>query len=62
MGANIQYPYHELPIMSTDDRVGFWALLGVYEDLAEEMNETEDEDRTKKKKDIDCGVKRDDEK
>ena len=40
MGANIAYPYHSLPMMSTDDRFGYWALLGIYEDMQERMSGT----------------------
>jgi len=61
MGANIQYPYHELPMFSTEDRVGFWALLGVYEELMSEMNGTPEEDE-KNRIEIECEGKRDDEK
>jgi len=31
MGANIRYPYHELPLISTPDRLGYYALLGILE-------------------------------
>lgn len=40
MGANIQYPYHELPMISTDDRLGYWALEGILELMDEEMKKT----------------------
>jgi hypothetical protein len=31
MGANIPYPYHDLPLVSTEDRLGYWSLLGIVE-------------------------------
>lgn len=31
MGANIPYPYHSLPMVSTPDRLGYYALLGILE-------------------------------
>lgn len=59
-GANIQYPYHELPLASTDDRFGFWAMFGITEDIMDEMyGEVEGK---KSKVELDCGSKRDDEK
>jgi len=61
VGANIQYPYHELPLLSTEDRIGFWAMFGIYEEIVEEMNDGDD-DTPKSKKEIDCGSKRKDEK
>lgn len=30
-GANIPYPYHSLPLRSTEDRLGLYALLGIIE-------------------------------
>jgi len=30
-GANIPYPYHSLPLKSTPDRLGLYALLGIKE-------------------------------
>jgi len=59
MGANIQYPYHDLPMFSIDDRIGFWALIGIYEDLMVEMNGTEDD--SKNKIEINCEGRRNDE-
>ncbi len=61
MGANIQYPYHELPLISTDDRLGFWAMLGIYEDLTDEIYGTDDVDK-KNRIEIECEGKREDEK
>jgi hypothetical protein len=63
-GANIQYPYHDLPLVSTHDRIGFWALLGIIEDINEELYGSLDGDgkEMKTKKILDCGTKREDEK
>lgn len=62
MGANIQYPYHELPMVSTNDRLGFWALFGIYETFVDEMSEGNEGSKMTNKKEIDCGSRREDEK
>ena len=61
MGANIQYPYHELPMITTDDRLGFWALFGIYEDMIDDIS-GESGNAPKVKKVIDSGRRREDEK
>lgn len=38
MGANIPYPYHDLPMISTSDRLGYYALIGVLEVMQEGMD------------------------
>jgi len=40
LGANIQYPYHDLPMKSTADRLGYWALMSILELIQEEMPNT----------------------
>lgn len=40
LGANIKYPYHELPMKSTADRLGYWALMGILDLIQEEMPNT----------------------
>jgi len=59
-GANIQYPYHELPMKTSHDRLGFWALFGIYEGIVDEMDV--DGMPNGNKKEIDCGSRREDEK
>jgi len=41
MGANIPYPFHGLPMVSTHDRLGYWALLGILEDMMGELPDGE---------------------
>lgn len=36
-GANIPYPYHSLPLKSTEDRLGLFALLGIKESMEQDM-------------------------
>ena len=60
-GANIQYPYHDLPMFSTEDRFGFWAMIGVYEELTKEMEGSGDEEK-KNRIELQCEGKREDEK
>lgn len=36
MGANIIYPYRDLPMISTSDRMGYYALIGILEDMLSE--------------------------
>lgn len=61
LGANIPYPYHELPLITSEDRLGFWALQGITESIIDDMDGT-DESKTKNKKIISCGDRREDEK
>ena len=56
-GANIQYPYHNLPMKSTEDRIGFWALWGIYEEI-NGLTEGDEKNRIE----IECAGKREDEK
>jgi len=35
MGFNIPYPYHSLPMKSTEDRLGYYAMLGILEQMVE---------------------------
>lgn len=39
-GANIQYPYHDLSLVSTKDRLGYWALIGIIEKMDENIGDT----------------------
>lgn len=39
-GANIPYPYHDLPLVSTHDRLGYLALLGIKESMDKNMGDT----------------------
>lgn len=59
-GANIKYPYHELPLISTHDRFGLWTMSEITDELIEEQYGSGEKDDPKIE--LDCGERREDEK